>query len=234
MERVDDCDPRILYSPPGAWHIEGAAAEYNHTSHGSRNVPADLTFQFNGTYIGVYGTLGPLVKGESDPVDLYILDNQPAVSYTGPALRLDIVQYSQRMYSSPKLQDGLHTLILRRTSQTSVTWVDFIEFMPSSAESPTATSSVNSSQVATPATSSASVTATTIEQTKNGESRPALSPGVIAAIVVPCGVLLVSLALLIGYWRKQRRGGVASQAPEGSIADETAERQQTSVERTNI
>ncbi|EEB89922.1 hypothetical protein MPER_11933 [Moniliophthora perniciosa FA553] len=113
MERVDDMDPRIKYTPANGWFLAGVSEEYNSTTHCSQSSPVEMTFQFNGTSIAVYGTISPLAD-RPNPVDLYILDDSSPVRFA-PTIEAGVVRRHERMFFSPTLKDGLHTLVIRRT-----------------------------------------------------------------------------------------------------------------------
>uniref|UniRef100_A0A0W0EUK6 Uncharacterized protein n=1 Tax=Moniliophthora roreri TaxID=221103 RepID=A0A0W0EUK6_MONRR len=192
MERVDDTDLRMEYSPD-TWFKDGSPEEHNGTSHGSWIAPAEMTFRFNGTYVAVHGTISP-VTFRPRPIDLFLLDDQDPAEFS-PVID-GIARQHQRLYSSPRLTDGFHTLILRRTVHRSAeTWIDYIDFMPSS----TAFGG-SSTSPATPTSPSA-----TGGSQQNGSNGGALSTGTLIGIVVACTVLLASLVFLVLWIRKRRQ-----------------------------
>ncbi|KAG7089085.1 hypothetical protein E1B28_010794 [Marasmius oreades] len=137
MERVDDNDLRIQFTPAKAWWKTGVASEYNHSTHGSSTVGAEMTFQFRGTKIDVYGTItSNLVSAKT--VDLFIVDGEEPVSWTASPQKQPV--YNQKMFSSPTLQDGTHSLTMRITVNGSNTYFDYLEFMPSPNPPPSSSS----------------------------------------------------------------------------------------------
>jgi hypothetical protein len=115
---VDDRDPGIAYGPPGAtiWH-GGVSQEYDQTTTGLD--PGDtLTYYFNASSIGVFGTYGP--TGDSGPpIALYQVDNTPATSVTAPITQATL--YRQSFWTSdpqlPSLAPGaFHILVVTATA----------------------------------------------------------------------------------------------------------------------
>ncbi|KAF9255470.1 hypothetical protein L218DRAFT_991854 [Marasmius fiardii PR-910] len=129
MERVDDNDTRISYTPsvPKAWWMAGANSEYNHSTHGSSTAGAQMTFQFRGTRVDVYGTIsGNLASLKT--INEFTVDDGAPVTWTASPHNPPL--YNQRMFSSPTLQEGTHTLTMRITVNNSNTYFDYLEFMP--------------------------------------------------------------------------------------------------------
>ncbi|KAG7089049.1 hypothetical protein E1B28_010759 [Marasmius oreades] len=131
MQRIDDTDPRIRYTPPKSWFTGGNAAEYNSTTHGSKTAGAQMVFHFTGTKVDVYGTISSNVATVQN-FDLFTLDDQDPVQWSVSPQTAPV--YHQKMFSSPILQDGPHVLTLELLVDKSGTWIDYLEFMPSPSE----------------------------------------------------------------------------------------------------
>ncbi|ESK82010.1 hypothetical protein Moror_8416 [Moniliophthora roreri MCA 2997] len=203
MERVDDMDPRIEYTPANSWFTAGVSEEYNSTTHCSQSSPAEMTFQFNGTSIAVYGTISPLAD-RPNPVDLYILDGSPPVQFA-PIIQAGVVRRHERMFFSPTLKDGLHTLVMRRMVNNSESFVDYIDFTPSVA------SGESSSSLVLP---SPSITNEPQNDGNNSVQSKSLSTGALIGIVVACVVLLLAiLVLLFLFLRRQRQRAREKSSP---------------------
>ncbi|KAG7089056.1 hypothetical protein E1B28_010766 [Marasmius oreades] len=129
MQRVDDDDSRIQYTPKRDWFRDGQPEEFMHTSHGSDTADAQMSFDFKGTKVNVYGTLTSL--GSRKTSYLFSIDNGNPVEFfpPSPPQRDDV--YNQQLFSSDTLQDGPHILTMKVTVDDSSLYFDYLEFMPS-------------------------------------------------------------------------------------------------------
>ncbi|KAK2459971.1 hypothetical protein APHAL10511_007977 [Amanita phalloides] len=136
-QKIDDSDPRVLYTPASAWHRTGSANEYMDTIHFTGNAGANSTLVFNGTGIGVYGTLA--LKESPAPVTLFYLDDDvDRAQYSAvPPPTADL--YMQRWYQSPPLNNGQHTLVVNNFLDGASIYLDY--FVVTSPTSPSQSTS---------------------------------------------------------------------------------------------
>ncbi|KAG7089051.1 hypothetical protein E1B28_010761 [Marasmius oreades] len=173
MQRLDDTDTRIHYTPTGLWSTGGVAAEYNSTTHGSKTAGAQMVFHFTGTKVDVYGTISSNLASAKN-FDLLTLDDEDPVQWSVSPQKPPV--YHQRMFSSPILQDGPHVLTLELFVDKSETWIDYLEFMPSPSELPSSQLPLGSttSEVVDAATTvsflSSTSSSTTPESRSSGDS----------------------------------------------------------------
>ncbi|KAF9259418.1 hypothetical protein L218DRAFT_843039, partial [Marasmius fiardii PR-910] len=115
MQRIDDTDPRIVYT--GFWFRGGVPlAEYENTTHGANLAGAQMTFRFKGTKVDVYGTVTSNLATKSN-LDYFTLDDREPVEWSVPPQQSP--DYGTLMYSSPNLEDGTHVLTLDVTVNQS-------------------------------------------------------------------------------------------------------------------
>ncbi|KAG7089055.1 hypothetical protein E1B28_010765 [Marasmius oreades] len=173
MQRVDDTDSRIQYTPKGAWRQDGVVGEFRQTSHVSDTSGSQMAFEFKGTKVAVYGTIGGTQPGFRKTTYLFSIDNGNAVEFSPSSPQGDLA-FHQNMFSSDTLQDGMHLLTMKVNMGNDVgLWFDYLEFMPSvpgqSSSSPPTTTSTTSETVTTsssdphepPSTTSSPETGTT-------------------------------------------------------------------------
>ncbi|KAF9255193.1 hypothetical protein L218DRAFT_837741, partial [Marasmius fiardii PR-910] len=117
MQRVDDTDSRLVYSPPDAWFLVETVKEWNFTSHVTWNAGAEMRFAFNGTQVAVFGTI---TNNQSTvPVsNLFILDDGKPVPWSVTVSNSKPL-FATRMFSAEGLKDGLHTLAMQTTVDNS-------------------------------------------------------------------------------------------------------------------
>ncbi|KAI3616502.1 hypothetical protein WG66_011654 [Moniliophthora roreri] len=195
MERVDDSDPRITYTPADAWVVGGVSDEWNSTTRGSKSGRASLSFQFSvynstcnmnieGKSISVYGTLSGN-QSTVNPIDLFVLDGGAPVTFA-PGLNGTWLHH-QRLYSSPMLKDGPHTLVMNHTVDNSDVFIDYFDITPSD---PNATTSQSNP----------------LSTSESGTGTEGLSYGAIAGIAIAISlVLLGCLGLLVWLLRSRRK-----------------------------
>ncbi|KAJ7490752.1 hypothetical protein FB451DRAFT_625500 [Mycena latifolia] len=119
---VDDRDDQVQYH--GEWEQRsGSAPEYQSTSSASMTRGDNATFTFEGTSIGIFGTVGP---GNGATMN-FSVDQSPRNSYTAPPAPSTL--FHQLLWSSGLLSDGSHTLLITQDSseiQKSVIFLDYI------------------------------------------------------------------------------------------------------------
>ncbi|KAJ7490740.1 hypothetical protein FB451DRAFT_1389505 [Mycena latifolia] len=118
---VDDSDEQVQYY--GEWERWGSAPEYQSTSTASMTRGDNATFTFEGTSIGIFGTVGP---GNGATMN-FSVDQSPRSSYTAPPAPSAL--FHQLLWSSGLLSDGSHTLLITHDSseiQKSAIFLDYI------------------------------------------------------------------------------------------------------------
>ncbi|KAJ8095527.1 hypothetical protein PM082_023053 [Marasmius tenuissimus] len=124
MERLDDSDPGLAYTPPDAWFIGGGGNEYKFTTHGTRNAGAQMHFVFAGNGVDVYGTISHN-SSTLPALNRFILDGGDPVSWSAEASPTSV--YNTNMFKAHGLQDGTYTLIMEVLVRDSETWIDYLE-----------------------------------------------------------------------------------------------------------
>lgn len=235
---VDDRDPSISYST-GQWGQAGSANEFDSTTTWTSLRGATAKLSFNGTSIGVYGTI--VQKGLlQDPVSSYTVDSNTPVVFNGKSQAT--TQYKQLFFQSPTLPAGMHTLTITNNVDGDQLFLDFFAVIPSNPSSSSASSSSTSSSssstsslststseitTTTPAvvTPTVPVTVTVIQSTAAVSSQTAKSvastsnggnSGAIVGGVVGGVVLLALLVVTFFFIRQKRRRAEMDEALNGS------------------
>ncbi|KAJ8088521.1 hypothetical protein PM082_022594 [Marasmius tenuissimus] len=208
MQRVDDTDSRLVYTPPEEWHIAGVEAEFMHSTHWTTTADAQMVFQFKGTKVSVFGTISSNVP-QPATLNFFSVDDREPVSWSVAAQKPAV--YKQLFFSSPTLEDGVHTLTMNVTVSSSQTFIDYLEFEPSQPSSiPLSSSSTSTSS----ATSDVPIPTTSVAVQVSDGSLPA---GAVAGISVVATLAVISgLGCLWWWWRRRRhkrRRGVDSIEP---------------------
>ncbi|KAL0067792.1 hypothetical protein AAF712_005232 [Marasmius tenuissimus] len=209
MQRVDDTDSRLVYTPPEKWHTAGVEAEFMHSTHWTTTADAQMTFQFRGTKVSVFGTISSNTP-QPATLNLFSVDDREPSSWSAAAQKPAV--YKQLFFSSPTLEDGIHTLTMNVTINDSQTFIDYLEFEPSQSSS---TSSFSSSTSTSLSTSGVPIPSTSVVFQASGGSLPA---GAVAGISVAATLVVMSgLGCLFWWWRRRRhkrRRGVDSTEPQ--------------------
>ncbi|KAJ3486059.1 hypothetical protein NLI96_g4507 [Meripilus lineatus] len=121
VQTVDDRDPGIQYLN-GTWTLHGADVEYGGTTSRSKIRGGTAIFNFTGTQVAVYGTLGPV--GHYVTHSTYTINQGPPNSFTAPN-RIDEVQYRIQFYMSKQLPNSNHTLTI--VNQGDWFYLDYLE-----------------------------------------------------------------------------------------------------------
>lgn len=233
---IDDTNPRIDYVT--AWyHQPGQGTDYNQSvqSHSRTLHATDETrtiaisgnpnsvFEFTftgaqptilcnflsvlmnlGTSISVYGSIPP----NNTAISTYTIDLSAPVTFTNP----NLTQYTSRQlfFESPVLQDGSHTLTVIAPDSViglpwTPVWFDYLTYIPSS-------SNVTS-------TSPPSITPTSGTKGLNSDSGGHKLMVILPAVLVPCilVILLVALGIYVGRREKstaRQRQPTPYQSPE--------------------
>ncbi|KAG6818406.1 hypothetical protein H0H93_005221 [Arthromyces matolae] len=120
MVLVDDSSNRILYK--GNWtavqpgraigssnYPASGLLAYNSTVHQTQDATAEVTFEFEGTVISVYGLSNP----EGDLSMTYSIDGAPGMKQSGVTLPGDGVPTRKLWFHMENLPDGSHNLTMR-------------------------------------------------------------------------------------------------------------------------
>ncbi|KAH6869727.1 hypothetical protein BKA70DRAFT_1578665 [Coprinopsis sp. MPI-PUGE-AT-0042] len=191
--QVDDRDTaRIQYR--GNWTPIGNSTR---TLREVTEWGSTATFQFNGSYVGVFGSI-PAGEGENIRVDFQV-DNNPVVTtvrIADPDRSDDDV-----WFDAGPLDDKEHTLVIRYLGNDREFLFDYIEYEDTIiTTSPNATSSSSSSGSSTASASPSPSLAVSASST--GVSPGALAGAVIGAVIGTAAIILLGLFL---YNRRRRR-----------------------------
>ncbi|KAI0078972.1 hypothetical protein K474DRAFT_748853 [Panus rudis PR-1116 ss-1] len=189
---VDDSDPAIKYF--GNW----SEVTTNKVSLSFTTTPgASFSFAFNGTQIGVVGSIAASNGSSGALISTYSVDNATASSFIAPNSTTDLD--SQEFYESPTLSAGEHVLVVTVKSASDDTpyFFDLLGYVPLT-EQPSA--SYVSSAFATP---SGAVTGGADSSSSHKSSVP------IGAIVggVVGGVALLVISIIAIFFLCRRRSG---------------------------
>ncbi|KAK7040306.1 hypothetical protein VNI00_009774 [Paramarasmius palmivorus] len=228
IEIVDDRDTRVSFNPGNAWFLAGVAEEHLGTTHGTTSANAEMVFRFKGTYIEVYGTNPHRNESPVDPVTAFTVDDGTPVNYA-PSIT-DTPLQRQRMFASPNLTAGEHTLRMVNTRENGKVWLDYLAFVPSGdgQPQPTTSTSIILSTILVPTRSPTISIETKAGATASGSIEPStdsstgsnsLSSGAIVGIVLACVVLLAMAIAVLWWWlrtRKEMDNEIDSIVPAGS------------------
>lgn len=211
---VADTNSRLNYAPTGAWTQSSSLCSYNDSTYYGTNTPgSSVLFQFNGTFVAVYG-----VVGSSGTNATFVLDGDKTSNYVAPVLAGPSLQ---PLYSSAAdLPDGVHTLNITaggdRTTfcLTSIEYTGYPETMPAKVTSHASAASSTSSAYAEP--------------------RRSLTPGVIAGIAVGSVAMLVVVLLAIWNVRRRTRRGRRPRKGVDIILDDMTDPPPPSLPSTDI
>ncbi|PPQ72214.1 hypothetical protein CVT26_006969 [Gymnopilus dilepis] len=164
---LDDRNPSIIYST--GWNQAGSALEFNKTTTWTAVAGSTAKFTFQGTGVGVFGTVGKKLPKSIAPVSEYSIDGSAPVTFTADPKA--VVQTSQAFFQSPLLPDGVHTLTVTNKLASDPLFLDFLMVLadsdtplPSSisltSASSTSASSTSATSSSSSATSSSSVSTT--------------------------------------------------------------------------
>ncbi|KAJ7720868.1 hypothetical protein DFH07DRAFT_304416 [Mycena maculata] len=120
---VDDHDGQVHYNPANGWFSGGESMEYMTTTKVSVAAGSTATFNFEGSFIAVYGTVGPGIAQASFMT--FSIDQGSAASYDAPATPSAI--HHQSLWSSRTLaSNGPHTLLISQNSAGERIYLDYI------------------------------------------------------------------------------------------------------------
>ncbi|KAF7361054.1 Parallel beta-helix repeat protein [Mycena sanguinolenta] len=103
---VDDNNPLVQYSNSHGWTKAGRAPEFDATTHASATLGDTATLGFEGTSIGVYGTLGANFGSQLN----FSIDGVHIGSYQAPAVPAAVE--NQLFWQSPLFDEAQHTLVV--------------------------------------------------------------------------------------------------------------------------
>jgi len=122
-------DSKLSYN--GVWESTGANdGELQGTRSVTTQMGASATFNFNGSYIEVYGTIVP-PDDDGIPSSSFVVDGTFTNTFEAPSV--PTVMHMQKFYSSPShLTDGPHQLVITSLTDGPVLSLDFVQYIPSS------------------------------------------------------------------------------------------------------
>ncbi|EIW77885.1 hypothetical protein CONPUDRAFT_167893 [Coniophora puteana RWD-64-598 SS2] len=129
---VDDVAADIMYT--GNWSQGGRFPEYHNTTHGTASQGDTATFNFTGTWISVYVSMGDTDIWGIPSLEFAVDGGEPE-SYT--SINISAGQsWHWQAFSSDILDEREHTLVINHTDAgPSTLWLDFLEYLPSSSAS---------------------------------------------------------------------------------------------------
>ncbi|KIP03838.1 hypothetical protein PHLGIDRAFT_223071 [Phlebiopsis gigantea 11061_1 CR5-6] len=200
---VDDTDlSQLAYTSPPSWVREGAPPEYNSTTHGTGRVGSTVTFTFNGTSVGVFGSVSQSTPTKNiTTVSTYQVDGASTVTYTAPVSLTSHLTH-QQFFQSAKLQDGQHSLLITVTQadDSAKYWLDYLVYIPGSST----TSSSTPSSPPSASLSSDPAASPSLSPDSSGTSHSGVSGGIIAAAVLVSVSAILLLFVSALWWRKRR------------------------------
>ncbi|KAF8064349.1 hypothetical protein FPV67DRAFT_216406 [Lyophyllum atratum] len=173
--RVDDRDSSIHYLG-GNWSLEGVKEEYLGTTHGTKEAGAQISFTFEGSAIGVYGTITNTRRIAA--VSNYVIDGQSMFTLT--AQPHTPILHQSLFYQSPKLGDGEHTLVVTSTVADSAFYFDFFDITPNVQKAPETSPSPDAAAPTPPPQDTQKPSTTT----ETGTTRISGDPGIKTTVVV--------------------------------------------------
>ncbi|KAF9461385.1 hypothetical protein BDZ94DRAFT_1323387 [Collybia nuda] len=162
-QKYDDTYPGIQYF--GAWRIGGVAAEYQRTTHVAEKAGSRLSIIFEGTSIGVYGTITL-----SEAISQYSIDNASPLIFQAPSR--SSTEYGKLFYQSPILSDGEHTLVVTSLSDNTF----YLDFLTIAVEETSPSASTSTPQNTTQTVTEKAVIPTLFTTTLLSSSPPASLP----------------------------------------------------------
>ncbi|KAF8064347.1 hypothetical protein FPV67DRAFT_216854 [Lyophyllum atratum] len=123
---LDDFSSNFTYT--SGWTLAGITPqEYDGTLHGARSPGAQVTIVFTGLSIEVYGTIGQNAGATFGAVSSYTINGNPSSTRMFTAVPGSLVQYRQLFYSSQRLAEKEHTLVITYTSPNKdPLWLDYV------------------------------------------------------------------------------------------------------------
>ncbi|KAK7040305.1 hypothetical protein VNI00_009773 [Paramarasmius palmivorus] len=214
IEIVDDRDARVSFNPGNAWFLGGGGGEHLETTHGTRSVDAEMVFRFEGTYIEVYGTNPYKAESPEDPITAFTVDDGTPVTYA-PILAEAAAQ-RQRMFASPNLTAGVHTLRMVNTKQNGRVWLDYLAFVPSEPPVSTVVPTVSTPTLSPTGTRTSTIPDSSESIAGSSTLSNRLSSGAVAGIVLGCVAIFVIVIAALLWWRRKYKGNIDSVTSVGS------------------
>lgn len=229
-------DPRLNISSashilPCLHNADNHCLSLRRTTHGGQLDGCVFMYTFNGTYyfetslwpcllhaprqgtgISIHGTVGQTPPDGTTSVTTYMLDGSTPFNVTAPVTPGPIYGYA--FYTSPALEDGVHTLTVSTAAVDVPTtfWFDYLEYTPSL--SGTSVAGAGSSSVSFASTSASTIPMSTMmaptktpdaSPTRMGTSHPIRASTILLATLIPLLVLLLLLIGLVIWLRRRRR-----------------------------
>ncbi|KAK1225395.1 hypothetical protein PQX77_011665 [Marasmius sp. AFHP31] len=210
--RIDERDPRLVFNPNDAWYLGGTKDEYMGTTMGTTTAGAQMSFNFTGTGVEVFGTISDRVSAPTVK-NTFAIDGRDPVQWLQPPARLS-PQYNIKMFGVRGLEEGVHNLIMEVMVSDSQTWIDYLE-VSASTEILTSLSPGVSTSTTQQITSSATSAPTPTRSGTDAGGGP--SRGAVAGIAI--GAMTgVFLMLLFSGWGLRYRWRRLKEASGGTGA----------------
>ncbi|TFK45747.1 hypothetical protein OE88DRAFT_1740015 [Heliocybe sulcata] len=188
---VDDTNTSAIHYY-GSWIQEGQDGEYNSTTHASGGPGVQMMFQFTGTFVEVYGTIG--VQGINTS---FVLDDGSQTGYTSTYYvvgSISRVMMQVSYYQSPSLPNIGHSLLMTVNDPSATTvFLDYIRYNTTYADTSSMTSSASASVI--------TVTATAPVPSSANSSRTGFIVGIAVAVTVPLAIA----ALIVWFFMRRFR-----------------------------
>ncbi|KAF8633157.1 hypothetical protein AX17_004658 [Amanita inopinata Kibby_2008] len=195
LVKYDDTDPSIVYS--GQWTSGGTQSDWTSTLHSSGVSGSMATFDFNGTFIAVYGTLQPS-DTEALAVVAFTLDgSSPSPLNRVPETRTT-VQHQQILYQSPTLEYGRHRLVIALQNKSGPLFLDyFLVERPTdgnqSSENCTVPTAITTMSISSSSTQPTHGTSSSTSAVASSPHKGAIAGGILGAAAV---IILICIAAL--------------------------------------
>ncbi|THG97495.1 hypothetical protein EW026_g4515 [Hermanssonia centrifuga] len=154
---VDDFSNNPDLNYVGDWtHLFSIGGATNNTVSYSQTVGSYIEFVFNGTGIGVAGTVLPMSHNSTPPISTYVVDDSAPTSFTSPDNATQ-EEFDVTFFLLNSISAGAHKLVINvtRASDDAPFLFDYLGYVPPPSATANSTSSMSSfsSPTLTPTTS---------------------------------------------------------------------------------
>ncbi|PSR73316.1 hypothetical protein PHLCEN_2v10844 [Hermanssonia centrifuga] len=198
---VDDFSNNPDLNYVGDWtHLFSIGGATNNTVSYSQTVGSYIEFVFNGTGIGVAGTVLPMSHNSTPPISTYVVDDSAPTSFTSPDNATQ-EEFDVTFFLLNSISAGAHKLVINvtRASDDAPFLFDYLGYVPPPSATANSTSSMSSfsSPTLTPTTSA----------TNPSSSHSSTPVGAIVGGVIGGIALLVFSAIILYFLCRRRKGG---------------------------